>query len=185
MVTVRPPRTPRLGGVTPPTPIPWDRFSRDPRLAAHAPLRASDLDRSVALDTLAEAYADGRLDREEYDARVAVVQGSKTMGELVPVMRDLVPDSAPADLQQQAEAGWRADRREAFFAFLVPSLITWAIWLGSALGGSGGFHPGFPWPVLVSIITLVNLLRVMTNKQEIVARRREKLERRRRRELGR
>lgn len=170
--------------MTPPTPVPWDRFSQDPRLPAYAPLRASDLDRSVALDTLAEAYADGRLDRDEYDARVATVQGSKTMGELVPVLRDLVPDSLPSDLHQQAVAAWRSDRREAFFAFLVPSLITWAIWLGSGWHG-GAFHPGFAWPMFVSIITLVNLLRVTVNRQEIVAHKREKLERRRRRELGR
>jgi hypothetical protein len=157
------------------TPVPWDRFSRDPRIPSYAVLRASDLDRSVALDALAEAYADGRLDREEYDARVTSAQASKTMGELVPLLRDLVPDSAPADLQQQALEGYRSDRREAFFAFLVPSLITWAIWLGSG---------GFPWPVFVSVITLVNVLRVSANKQQIVAQKREKLERRRRKELG-
>ena len=158
------------------TPVPWDRFSRDPRIPSYAALRASDLDRAVALDALAEAYADGRLDREEYDARVSSAQDSKTMGELVPLLRDLVPDSVPVDLQQQALEAYRSDRREAFFAFLVPSLITWAIWLP-------GGH-GFPWPIFVSVITLVNLLRVSASKEQIVAQKREKLERRRRKELG-
>jgi hypothetical protein len=73
-----------------PARIPWDRFSRDPRVPSYAGLRASDLD------------------REEYDARVAIVQASKTMGELVPPLRDLVPSSLPVDLREQALAGYRA-----------------------------------------------------------------------------
>ncbi|HET8561393.1 MAG TPA: DUF1707 domain-containing protein [Marmoricola sp.] len=165
------------------TPVPWDRFSRDPRVPSYAALRASDLDRSVALDTLAEAYADGRLDREEYDARAATVQQSRTMGELVPPLRDLVPDRPPVDLQQAAVAAWRSDRREAFFAFLVPSLITWAIWFGAGWD-NGVWHPGFAWPMFVSIFTLVHLLRVSVNREEIIAQKREKLERKRRKELG-
>lgn len=167
-----------------PAQVPWDRFSRDPRDAANARLRASDADRSVALDTLGDAYADGRLDREEYDARVTTVQASKTMGELVPPLRDLVPDSASADLRREALEAYRSDRRESFFSFLVASLVTWAIWLFSALH-DGGFEPGFPWPLFVSIITLVNFLRVATNKQQLVEQKRRKLERRRGRELGR
>jgi hypothetical protein len=166
--------------VTQPAPIPWDRFSRDPRVPSYAGLRASDLDRSVALDTLGEAYADGRLDREEYDARVANVQASKTMGELVPPLRDLAPDSLPVDVRQQALASYRSDRREALFAFVVASVITWAIWLPGAFDGS----VGFPWPLLVSLFTGVNLVRVIGNKEQIVEQKRAKLERKRRKELG-
>jgi hypothetical protein len=150
---------------------------------SYAGLRASDLDRSVALDTLGEAYADGRLDREEYDARVATVQASKTMGELVPLLRDLAPDSVPVDVRQQALSSYRADRREAFFAFVIASTITWAIWLYSALHGDS-FHPGFPWPVFVSLFTGVNLARTIANKQQILEQKRAKLERKRRKELG-
>lgn len=166
--------------MTLPARTPWDRFSRDPRVPSHAGLRASDLDRSVALDTLGEAYADGRLDREEYDARVATVQASKTMGELVPPLRDLAPDSLPVDVHQQALAGYRSDRREALFAFVVASVICWAIWLPSAFDGS----IGFPWPVFVSLFTGINLARVIGNKQQIVEQKRAKLERKRRKELG-
>jgi len=56
-----------------PRPVAWERFSHDPRAVTNAPLRASDLDRNVALDALSAAYADGRLDREEYDERAAAV----------------------------------------------------------------------------------------------------------------
>ena len=118
--------------MTQPARTPWERFSRDPRVSSHAALRASDADRSVALDTLADGYADGRLDREEYDARVATVQAAKTLGALVSPLRDLVADSVPADIQEQALIGYRANLREAFFAFLVSSVNTWVIWVGTA-----------------------------------------------------
>ena len=46
----------------------WSAFTRDPRLTEHAALRASDADREVVHQVLTEAYADGRLDRDEFDA---------------------------------------------------------------------------------------------------------------------
>lgn len=153
-------------------------------MPSYAALRASDLDRSVALDALGEAYADGRLDREEYDARAASAQASKAMGELVPLLRDLVPDTVPADLDRRAVAGYRSERREAFLTFLVASIITWAIWLSGAWHSGGAFHPGFPWPLFVSLFTGVNLARVVGNRQQIIEHKREKLERKRRKELG-
>ncbi len=53
-----------------PAPL-WGEFSHDPRRADHAGLRASDRDRDVAHRAVADAYADGRLDREELDERTA------------------------------------------------------------------------------------------------------------------
>ncbi len=47
----------------------WASFQHDPRDPAAAPLRASDADRNVVHGLLTEAFADGRLDREEYDER--------------------------------------------------------------------------------------------------------------------
>src|SRR6478609_7241171 len=90
----------------------WSSFSHDPRRSANAGLRASDGDRSVVQQVLTEAYADGRLDREEFDSRTAAAVGARTLGELPPLVSDLVaPDSgaSPAlvrpsddDLQRQA-----------------------------------------------------------------------------------
>src|SRR6187397_2068017 len=44
----------------------WASFQHDPRDPAVAPLRASDADRNLVHGVLTEAFADGRLDREEY-----------------------------------------------------------------------------------------------------------------------
>src|SRR6185295_13720980 len=70
----------------------WASFQHDPRDPAVAPLRASDADRNVVHGVLTEAFADGRLDREEYDERTAAALRARTLGQLPPLVVDLVPD---------------------------------------------------------------------------------------------
>ena len=67
----------------------WDRFSLDPRPAENAHLRASD-DRDAVNDLLGTAYAEGRLTREELDERTDRAAAAKTLGELPPIIADLV-----------------------------------------------------------------------------------------------
>jgi hypothetical protein len=45
----------------------WTRFRLDPRQADNARMRASDADREVVRAVLTDAFADGRLTREEHD----------------------------------------------------------------------------------------------------------------------
>ena len=157
----------------------WSRFEHDPRDAAYAGLRASDRDRAVVHDVLAEAYAQGRLDRDELDERTTTVDTAKTYAELVPPISDLTADALPVrvsssatvDLRRSAAIYYSGVRRDALRGFLVPNLICWAIWY---LTG----HDGFIWPIFVSIPTSLNLLRVIASKQEIVEKRVEKLQRR-------
>jgi Domain of unknown function (DUF1707) len=156
----------------------WRRFEHDPRDPAYAGVRASDRDRAVVHDALAEAYAEGRIDRDELDERTTQVDAAKTYGDLVPPLQDLMVDAAvPAldassrqDLQRKAVAHYRDTLREAFMAFLIPNLICWAIWFMTG-------HDGFIWPVFVLIPTVGNLLRVGASKQSIIQSRVEKLER--------
>ena len=166
-------------------PVAWERFSHDPRAKTNAPLRASDLDRNVALDALSAAYADGRLDREEYDARASAVQSTKTLGDLLKYLRDLTPDSGaaglvaatPAMIQRRAEQAYLRIRQRALSSFLIPSMICWVIW---ALTFDD--NTWVPWPVFVMLGTGIRLLNVIINRGEILAeqqRRMEKQERRR------
>jgi hypothetical protein len=156
----------------------WSRFQHDPRDPAYAGMRASDRDRAVVHDALAEAYAEGRLDRDELDERTVQVDGAKTYADLVPPLLDLAADaqvpavslSSRQDLQRKAEAHYRDSLREAFMGFLIPNLICWAIWF---LTG----HDGFIWPIFVLIPTAGNVLRVAASKQSIIEGRIEKLER--------
>ena len=59
-------------------------------------LRISDADRASALDLLSEQYAQGRLDKDEFDERSDAVWSAKTQGDLAPVFADLPWRSPPA-----------------------------------------------------------------------------------------
>jgi hypothetical protein len=156
----------------------WGRFEHDPRDPAYAGMRASDRDRAVVHDALAEAYAEGRIDRDELDERTTQVDAAKTYADLVPPLHDLMADAAvPAlsrssreDLQRKAESYYGEKRSDAFMGFLIPNLICWAIWYMTG-------H-GFAWPVFVLIPTAGNFLRVLASKRSIVDGRVEKLEKR-------
>ena len=151
----------------------WERFEHDPRSPQAAGLRASDRDRDVVWDVLGQAYADGRLDREEYDARSSAVAAAKVLGDLVPPLEDLVPVSPPATLPRAASVPamtdphaeavrrWAKDRREALTGFVGLSLITWTVWAATMFGG-------FPWPLFPMLAALVNLLRVQMQKQDVI-----------------
>ena len=172
----------------PGSPAPWQDFTQDPRTPAGAALRASDRDRAVATDVLAEAYADGRLTREEYDERSGAASAAKTLGDLVPPLSDLVAVDAvpvsrdelvlrdPEALRAQAVARFESQRREALWGFLVPSLICWAIWLFIAIGPHG-FQPGFPWPIFVTLGTGGNAARMLFNREGMIAEQQRQLER--------
>lgn len=169
-----------------PSPGPWDHFAQDPRRPEAAGLRASDRDRDVVLGVLGEAYADGRLDRMEYDERSGRAAQAKTLGELPALVADLVPDrsprrgtdlatASPDELRAMAVRRWESHRRQALTGLLVPSLICWIIWVVSGAG--------FPWPVFVMLGTGMNLLRVLINKQDIVDEEQRRLERKQRKAL--
>jgi uncharacterized membrane protein YccC len=177
-----------------PSPVPWGRFAQDPRRPDSAGLRASDLDREVVLGVLAEAYADGRLDREEYDERAAGATSAKTLGDLPTLIGDLVPQSESSaagsdlrratadDLHRQAVRSWEARRRHALSSLLVPSLICWVIWIATGWG-SGGFSPAFPWPLFVMLGTGANLIRVLVHREDLVAEEQHRLEKKQRKAL--
>jgi hypothetical protein len=176
----------------------WGSFAHDPREPAAAPLRASDADREVIHGVLAEAFADGRLDRAEYDERSSAVLGARTLGELPALVSDLVPAlptrtssgrvplvaATSTDLQRRAEEKWTEDRRNAFFGFLGPTVICWAIWLATNVENGIDLDQDFPWPLIVMAATFFNVLRVAGNKREIVASEVRRLERKQAKELA-
>jgi hypothetical protein len=167
--------------------VPWGDFSQDPRRPESAGLRASDSDRDVVLGILGEGYADGRLTKDEYDERAGATSAAKTLGELPVLILDLVPQqqsvvagsglalATPDELQTRAEQKWQAARRSAFTGVLAPSLICWVIWMVA------GF--GFPWPLFVTLGTGMNLVRVLTHRQDIVLEERRRLEKKQRKAL--
>jgi uncharacterized membrane protein len=169
------------------TPV-WDEFEFDPRSPQHATLRASDADRDVVHRVLGEAYADGRINREEFDQRSEAVLGARTLAELPVLMSDLIPVSGlparrsgpaadPVALHARAVAAYRSDLREAAWGFLSASIVCWVIW---GITSSGN---GFPWPAFVMLGTGLNLLRLLVMRTDQVEEQRRRLERRDRKAL--
>jgi hypothetical protein len=156
-------------------------------------MRASDRDRDVVLQVLGEGYADGRLDKDEYDARAASTSTAKTLGELAPIIADLVPEVpvgrdqellhlSPEQLRANAVRQYESSRRHAISGMVIPSVITIVIWFATSFGG--GWHWQFPWPLFVVLGTGINLLRVLLHKQDIIEEERLRLERKRAKALG-
>ena len=165
----------------------WRRFEHDPRDPAYSGMRASDRDRAVVHDVIADAYAEGRLDRDELDERVGAVDTAKTYADLLPPIRDLTADvvpvrfapasvTAPPDVRRSAEQYYRGQLRDSFFGLLIPNLICWTIWYLSG-------HDGFLWPLFVTIPTVVSFLKLASNKERLVEARVAKLQRRQARAL--
>lgn len=167
----------------------WERFTQDPRDQQHARLRASDGDRDIVNDVLGTAYAEGRLTPEELDERSDLVARAKTLGELPPIIDDLVILSSTSpvvrDKRAEAELRYRRQRQEALFSFITPTLICWVIWSATMFGG-------FPWPIFVMIGTGLNFARVAMGREDAIAsierdlekKERKRLESHQRKELG-
>lgn len=169
----------------------WAEFELDPRHPSFAGLRASDRDRELVNRVLTEGYAQGRLDREELDDRAATLAAARTLGELPPIVTDLVPVSpsashgtrslAPEELRQRAVASWERSRRDAIWTVLSASLICWVIWFAIGLG-EGRFDAGFPWPLFVTAGTALNVARIQYRRQDLIADEVRSLERKQERE---
>ena len=168
----------------------WSTFTYDPRDPQYAALRAADKDRSIVLQVLTDAYADGRLDREEFDERCARANEVRLLGDLAPLLLDLVAASPPTmslahasrrDLEQRAERAWESRRREAALSFLGPSLVCLAIWFATAWQDDE-FEPYFFWPAFVIVFTALHLIRTLVRHTEIVDEELRRLEKRRSKE---
>ena len=170
----------------------WSSFTHDPRDSRFTGIRASDQDRELVVQVLAEAYADGRIDRDEFDERSDRAGRVRVLGEVHPILRDLVPPTPSAtqslalasrrELEVRAERVWRSRRREAFYGFVGPSAITTAIWVATSFH-DGAFEPYFFWPAFVIVFTLLNFVRVTTHREEMVEEEVRQLEKKRAKEL--
>ncbi|WP_370617300.1 DUF1707 SHOCT-like domain-containing protein [Mumia qirimensis] len=172
-----------------PTGDPWGRFTRDPRDPEVSGLRAGDADRAVLADVLGEAFADGRLSREEYDERAESAERLRTFGDMLPLMDDLVPATGAAappvrrsgpDLEREAVKAYERKRRDAWVESITITLICTGIWL--AISFAGGWNPHFPWPIIVAVIAFADAIEKSASRDKYVAKERAKLERKVRRQ---
>ncbi|MGN6723983.1 MAG: DUF1707 SHOCT-like domain-containing protein [Marmoricola sp.] len=162
----------------------WATFAQDPRQPENAHLRASDRDRDAVASLLGDAYAEGRLDRDEFDERSAQVSAIRTLADIPPLVRDLVSSAparlSPSALRVEAERRYRADRRSSL-TYLGPAIICWVIWIGVLAAGHG---TAFPWPIFVTFGTAMPALRLWMNPEDHIQARVHQLEKRQLRQLG-
>jgi Domain of unknown function (DUF1707) len=114
--------------------------------------RASDAEREAAADRLRTAAAEGRLDPDELEERLAAAYGARTIGELVPLTADL-PVGPAAEPPRPGVLGSPHLRRR-LASFLTINLACIAIWL--ATGADSSFWPG--WVLLGTGIALMAAL---------------------------
>ena len=113
---------------------------------ARGSVRIGDRERDDAAEALGDHFAAGRLSREEYDDRLALVFGARTWADLTPIFGDLPgpkPGQQAPPVQQFTREAWLASRRRRrlpMFPILLiligAAILTgngWVFWLG--LGG--------------------------------------------------
>ena len=101
--TVYPARPPTLVCIAPKEVlvIPQPGDERAARRASRSRMRASHADREQVVDTLKEAFVQGRLTKDEFDSRVANALAARTYADLAPLSTDLpaAPRRCPAARQ--------------------------------------------------------------------------------------
>ncbi len=139
----------------------WSGFSADPRNPQYQQLRASDADRTKASGMLADAYAEGRLDNDEYNQRLDQVMSSKSLGELVPVLSDITPEAVGQQSAPQAYApssdggakpGWLSHFPRWWISMAVMLNL---IWLMTVLTSGHMIYYWPMWPMVGTAIPMI------------------------------
>lgn len=102
-------------------------------------MRASDSDREKVAGRLSRHAAEGRLDHDELEERVAAAYAAKTEAELAELTRDL-PEKRPRQRRQVVPHVRMAPEVRAYVNVMVLLVVIWA------LTGAGYFWP--VWPAL-------------------------------------
>ena len=136
----------------------WAGFSADPRDPQYQQLRASDADRGTAAAMLSDAYADGRLDKDEYDQRLNQAMSSKSLGELVPVLNDLTVERNQSSFAPPQ--GFAARSRSGTIGpfprwWLSLAVLFNAIWLMTCLTTGRLIYYWPMWPMLGTALPLI------------------------------
>ena len=92
----------------------------------HVHLRASHADRERVVDVLKAAFVQGRLTKDEFDARVGQALASRTNAELASLTFDLPADPASAQPPRQPAR----EKPRIALTVMVTTLLTAGLWAG-------------------------------------------------------
>lgn len=131
----------------------WERFTADPRRPRNAATRIGHADRDLIADVLADAYAVGKLDTDEYNDRLDKAMALKTTGEILPLIGDVVGTAG-----EPARLPARGKKIASGILYLIAgsvvalNIVIWA--LASASAGALLYF----WPMWVAVGMLVPVI---------------------------
>jgi len=132
-------------------PQPADERAAGRASRSRSRLRASNADREQVVDTLKEAFVQGRLTKDEFDSRVAHALAARTYADLAPLSTDLPaapavarPPGRPAPARRPVPARRPASARPANNAvrngarvIAAATVLTAGLWAAALLSPAG------------------------------------------------
>jgi Domain of unknown function (DUF1707) len=118
--------------------VPEPGEGRAARPAGRGPLRASHADREQVIDTLKDAFVQGRLTKEELDSRVGDVLASRTYADLTALTADL-PAGRARPRPQRAPRPRRPENkavRNGARVIAATTVLAGAAWVGALLSNT-------------------------------------------------
>jgi hypothetical protein len=122
--------------------------------------RASYTDREQAIDALKAAYVQGRLTKDEFDARIAQTFTARTYAELVMVTADIPAGLAGVQTPPKPHRRLRSNAaRWGASGFITPAIIAAALVVASMHGAGGYEVVGF----LIAFVYFMSWLSIGAN----------------------
>ena len=136
--------------------VPVTTGPQGPAAAGRDLLRAGHAERDQAIESLKDAFVDGRLTMDEFDARAGRALAARTCAELAVLTADIPPATrsahppAPARRSSLATAAAKSGGCLAF-AFAA------VLFAANVLDPNGLGNPYAPWSTLCAVVALIAL----------------------------
>jgi hypothetical protein len=147
---------------------------RPARPAGRGRLRASHADREQVIETLKDAFVQGRLTKDEFDSRVSHVLASRTYADLATLTADLPAGPPPAKRSRQpVPARPRPENstvRNGVRVIAVTTVLTGGVWAGALFSNTNNQVVGalatsftFLW---LGIVLVIGAIMIESRRQQ-------------------
>ncbi len=120
----------------------------DPTDRYGSTMRVSDAERTAVADRLSQHYADGRLDKGEFEERLDRAMNAKTRADLAGLFAGLPPSTSSPDVAVAPAAAVQRRRPAHRAVFLVVVIVI------AAIVGQAVVLPHIPWLLVALLVFL-------------------------------